>query len=145
MDFEIDMSVNYEDSINLEEVFQRYPIIEEKSVLIMSLYEAETMIDNKVINQLKVRLTEMNCGGVLEVKKENLINVVKGVLMQKLTFTAIKQVLKRGDISFNAALEKLEFSEKDVGDTVQRLYDSISERIDLLSKLTPPPQSFTIS
>lgn len=135
MNFENDMRENYEKPIKIEEIFQWYPIIEEKSELLMSSYDTETMIDNKVINPLKVRLEEEVFGIMLEASKEKFTDAIKNDLKTKIVANAIKLVLKR-DISFSEALEKVEFSEKDVKDIVQELYDSISEKIDLADTLS---------
>ena len=40
---------------NIVEVFEQYPIIEEKAVRIMALYVTETKINNKIANLLKSR------------------------------------------------------------------------------------------
>ena len=135
MNFENDMRENYEKPIKIEEIFQWYPIIEEKSELLMSSYDTETMIDNKVINPLKVRLEEEVFGIMLEASKEKFTDAIKNDLKTKIVANAIKLVLKR-DISFSEALEKVEFPEKDVKDIVQELYDSISEKIDLADTLS---------
>ncbi len=145
MDFEIDVRGNYAGLINMEEIFQRYPIIEEKSELIMSSYDTETMIDDKIIKPLTVRLKEMIFGVELETDKEKFTDAIKKALKMKIVTNAIKLLLKRGDISFSAALEKVEFAEKDLEDIVQGLYNSISKRIDFedaLSKLITPLPEF---
>lgn len=145
MDFEIDVRGNYAGLINMEEIFQRYPIIEEKSELIMSSYDTETMIDDKIIKPLTVRLKEMTFGVELETDKEKFTDAIKKALKMKIVTNAIKLLLKRGDISFSAALEKVEFAEKDLEDIVQGLYNSISKRIDFedaLSKLITPLPEF---
>ena len=145
MDFEIDVRGNYAGLINMEEIFQRYPIIEEKSELIMSSYDTETMIDDKIIKPLTVRLKEMIFGVELETDKEKFTDAIKKALKMKIATNAIKLLLKRGDISFSAALEKVEFAEKDLEDIVQGLYNSISKRIDFedaLSKLITPLPEF---
>ena len=145
MDFEIDVRGNYAGLINMEEIFQRYPIIEEKSELIMSSHDTETMIDDKIIKPLTVRLKEMIFGVELETDKEKFTDAIKKALKMKIVTNAIKLLLKRGDISFSAALEKVEFAEKDLEDIVQGLYNSISKRIDFedaLSKLITPLPEF---
>ena len=145
MNFENDMRENYEKPIKIEEIFQWYPIIEEKSELIMSSYDTETMIDDKIIKPLTVRLKEMIFGVELETDKEKFTDAIKKALKMKIVTNAIKLLLKRGDISFSAALEKVEFAEKDLEDIVQGLYNSISKRIDFedaLSKLITPLPEF---